>query len=127
MLIASALCIRDDALLSLQRRQQRQVGIADLNDRLYAFSQAPPDRSLIATDYLALRWLPDFGPRSIACAADDLAAFHKSFDRADVRYVLVRIAAASDEVRGFLAQPTAARLLFEEHGYAFYEKVAPGA
>ena len=127
LLIASALCVRDDALLSLQRRQQRQVGIADLNDRLYAFSQSHCDRSLIATDYLALRWLPDFGPRSVACASDDLATFRKSFDRTDVRYVLVRTAAASEVVRGFLAQPAAARLLFEEHGYACYEKVGPAA
>ncbi len=127
LLIASTLCVRDETLLSLQRRQLRQVGIADLNDRLSAFSQSQPGRSLIATDYLALRWLPDFGPRSIACAADDLAKFRKSFDRADVRYVLVRTAAASEEVRGLLAQPTTAKLLFEEHGYAFYEKVTPAA
>ena len=127
VLIASTLCVRDETLLSLQRRQLRQVGISDLNDRLYAFSQSSSDRSLIATDYLALCWLPDLGPRSVACAADDLATFRKSFDRADVRYVLVRTAAESEKVRGLLAQPTAARLLFEEHGYAFYEKVTPAA
>jgi hypothetical protein len=82
---------------------------------------------LIATDYLALRWLPDLAPRSVACASDDLATFRTSFDRADVRYVLVRTAAASAEVRGFLARSNAARLLFEEQGYAFYEKVTPSA
>ena len=123
LLIAGTLCVRDETLLSLQRRELRQVGIADLNDRLYAFSQAHADGSLIATDYLALRWLPDFGPRSVACASDDLATFRKSFDRADVRYVLVRTTAVSEEVRGFLAQGASVRLLFEEHGYAFYEKV----
>jgi hypothetical protein len=127
LLFVSIHCVPDETLLSLQQRQLRQVGIADLNDRLYAFSQAHTDRALIATDYLALRWLPDFRPRSVACASDDLATFRKSFDRADVRYVLVRTAGISDDVRNFLARPAAVRLLFNLHGYAFYEKLTPSA
>jgi hypothetical protein len=122
VLIASLLRIRDESLLSLQRHQLRQVGIPGLNDRLYEFSHSPSDRSMIATDYLALRWLPDIGPRSVACASDDLATFRKSFDRADVHYVIVRSDGIAPEVRRFLARPRAARLLFEEHGYAMYEK-----
>jgi len=127
LLLTIMLRIPDNTLLSLQRSQLHQVGIPSLNDRLYVFSRAHPGRSLIANDYLALRWLPEFGPRSIACASDDLATFRRSFDRADVRYVLVRSEGIAAEVRGFLAQPRMARLLFEEHGYALYEKVTPSA
>lgn len=82
---------------------------------------------MIATDYLALRWLPNIGPRSVACASDDLATFRKSFDRADVRYILVRSDGVASEVRDFLARSRAARMLFEEHGYVFYEKLKPSA
>jgi hypothetical protein len=127
LLIASVQGVRDESLLSLQQRQQRRIGIPDLNERLYQFSASNADQSLIATDYLALHWLPDIGPRSVVCASDDLATFRKSFDRADVRYILVRTAGVSDDVRNFLAQLAAARLLFEEHGYAFYEKIPPSA
>ena len=120
----AAFGIPDTTLLASQERQQRRVGILSLNRQLYAYAEAHPTGALIATDYAALRWLPDLAPRGVTCASHDLPAFHQTFDRADVRYVLLRTEDAAAEVRVFLALPQVARLLFDDHGFAFYEKLA---
>jgi len=123
----AVLCVRDETLLAAQRRQQRNVGIVSLNNQLYAIAVAQRGNALIASDYLALRWLPGLASQGVACAFDDLAAFRKTIDRPDVRYVLVRTDGAAAEVRAFLARTSAVRLLFQDHGYAFYEKLTPSA
>jgi hypothetical protein len=130
-LLTASLCISDKTLLSIQRCQQRCVGIRALNSRLYAYfekqgvapcSPLPARSSLIATDYLALRWLPDLAPRSVVCTCHKLTAFRQTFDRPDVRYILVQSGSAAAEVRTFLGRSAAVRLLFEDHGFSFYEK-----
>jgi hypothetical protein len=123
LLIAGCLCISDDLLMDLQQRQQRMVGIPELNRRLYEYAREHPSQATIATDYQALRWLPELGARSVGCGCGDLSAFRKSFNRPDVRYVLVRSEGAAAEVREFLQGDTA-KIVFENHGFAFYEKRA---
>ncbi len=123
----AVLCVRDETLLAAQRRQQRHVGIVSLNNQLYAIAVPQHGNALIASDYLALRWLPGLASQSIACTFDDQAAFRQTFDRTDVRYVLVRTDGAAAEVRAFLARTYGLRLLFQDHGYAFYEKLRPSA
>ena len=69
-----------------------------------------------------MRWLPELGPRSVVCTCHELSAFRQTFDRPEVRFVLVRTEGAAAEVRAFLEGQTAAQLVFENHGFAFYEK-----
>jgi hypothetical protein len=122
VLIVICLCISDHRLLSLQRRQQRMVGVPELNSQLYAYAADHPSEATIATDYQAMRWLPELGPRSVVCTCHEYSAFRQTFDRPEIRYVLVRMPGAVAEVREFLAGQVAARLLFESHGFAFFEK-----
>ncbi len=126
LLAAACLCVSDAALLDCQRQQQRAVGVPELNRCLYAYAADHPDCAAIATDYQAMEWLPDMGGRRVVCTCQELAAFRRSFDRPEVGYVLVRTQGAAADVRGFLADATAAHLVFENHGFAFYEKLLPG-
>ena len=125
LLAVACLCVSDAALLDCQRRQQQAVGVPELNRCLYAYAADHPDCAAIATDYQAMEWLPDLGGRSVVCTCQELAAFRRAFDRPEVGYVLVRTQGAAAEVRGFLEDPTAAHLVFENHGFAFYEKRFP--
>jgi len=122
LLITISLCISNEMLLNTQRRQQRMVGVPELNNRLYAFAADHPGGETIATDYQAMRWLPELGRRSVVCTCHEYSAFQQTFDRPEVRYVLVHMPGAAAEVRAFLAGQTAAQLLFESHGFAFYDK-----
>jgi hypothetical protein len=122
LVIVAAFCVSNESLLASQQRQQRNAGIISLNEKLYAHAAAHPGTGLIAGDYQAMCWLPELAARSVGCECRDLAAFRQTFHRADVRYILVRSAGAAEEVRAFLAKPAVARLLFEDHGFAFYEK-----
>jgi hypothetical protein len=123
LLFAVSLCISDERLLLWQQQQQRMVGVPDLNRELYAYAADDP-QALIATDYQAMRWLPELGERSVVCTCHELSAFRQTFDRPEVRYVLVRTEGAAREVREFLQDHAAAQLLFENHGFAFYGKRA---
>ncbi len=122
LVIAVCLCVSNETLLKWQRYQQRMAGVPELNRELYAFDADHPGDATIATDYQAMRWLPELGRRSVVCTCHDFAAFRQTFDRPDVRYVLVRLAGAAADVRAFLQGQTAARFVFENHGFAFYEK-----
>jgi hypothetical protein len=122
LLIAFCLCFRDETLIRFQHRQQRSVGLPELNCQLYAYAADHPGEATIATDYQAMRWLPELGRRSVVCTCHEFSAFRQTFDRPEVHFVLVRTLDAAAEVRSFLAGQTAARLIFENHGFAFYEK-----
>jgi hypothetical protein len=122
LVIAVCLCVSNETLLKSQRRQQRTVGVPELNRELYAYDADHPGDARIATDYQAMRWLPELGRRGVVCTCHNLAAFRQTFDRADVRYLLVRTQGAAAEVRAFLQNRAAARFIFENHGFAFYEK-----
>jgi hypothetical protein len=122
LLIAVCLCVSDTMLLDRQQRQQRLVGVPDLNQQLYAYAAEHPGEATIATDYQAMRWLPELGRRSVVCTCHELSAFRQTFDRPEVRCVLVRRRGAAAEVRAFLEGQTAAQLVFENHGFALYEK-----
>ena len=124
-LLAAALCISNDSLLALQRRQQRRVGSPPLNAKVYAYAESHPGMTYMASDYLAMRWLPELAPRTIVCSCQELAVFRRTFDRPDVGYVLVRSADLAAEVRQFLARPSVARLIFADQGFVFYQKVRP--
>ncbi len=124
LLVAVCLCINNEGLLNSQREQQRLVGLPDLNQELYAYAAGHPGKTTIATDYQAMRWLPELGRRSVVCTCHEISAFRQTFDRPEVRYVLVRTEGAAADVRAFLAGQTAAQLVFESHGFAFYEKRA---
>ena len=122
LLITVCLCVSNETLLTWQRRQQRMVGVPELNSRLYAYAADHPGQATIATDYQAMRWLPELGRRSVVCTCHEFSAFRQTFDRPEVRYVLVRTLGAATEVRAFLESQTAAQLVFENHGFAFFEK-----
>ena len=77
--IAGGLCIPDRVSSRVQRRQQRTVGIAELNRRLYDYAAAHP-QATIASDYLAMPWLPELGHQSVSCTCHDI-----DFFPADVR------------------------------------------
>ena len=62
--------------------------------------------------------------RSVVCTCHELRAFRRTFDLPNVRYILVRTGGEAGDVRAFLARPGEVRLLFEDHGFAFYEKLA---
>ncbi len=121
--IAVGLCIPDHAFLGVQRRQQRTVGIAELNRRLYDYAAAHP-QTTIASDYLAMPWLPELGHQSVTCTCHDMASFRQTFDRPEVCCVLIRTAGAVPTVRAYLENSAIARRVFEDHGFAFYEKSA---
>jgi hypothetical protein len=126
--LAAVTSIGNGALLELQRRQQRDhVGIVSLYKQLYSFAESHSREDLIATDYLATRWLPELTARSVVCTCHELSAFRRTFDLPNVRYVLVRTASEAADVRAFLARPGAVQLLFEDHGFAFYEKLTGNA
>ena len=110
--------ISDAALLGWQQRQLRSVGLPELNRELYAYTAEHPNEAAIATDYQAMRWLPELGPRSVECSCSGLPSFRAIFDRADVRYALVRTAGAADEVRALLQGQNIAQLVFESQGFA---------
>ena len=99
--IAVGLCIPDHAFLGVQRRQQRTVGIAELNRRLYDYAAAHP-QTTIASDYLAMPWLPELGHQSVTCTCHDMASFRQTFDRPEVCCVLIRTAGAVPTVRAYL-------------------------
>ncbi|MGO9110005.1 MAG: hypothetical protein ACLP9L_12295 [Thermoguttaceae bacterium] len=122
LLLAACLCVSNETLLNYQRRQQRTVGVPELNRQLYAYAADHPGEATIATDYQAMRWLPELGRRSVVCTCHQISAFRQTFDRPEVRYVLVRTQGAAAEVRAFLEEQSAARFVFEDHGFAFYEK-----
>ena len=61
LLVTTCLCISDATLLSWQRRQQRFVGMPELNRRLYAYAADHPDEAMIATDYQAMRLVAGLG------------------------------------------------------------------
>ena len=90
LLVAACLCVSDETLLARQRQEQRKVGIPELNSELYAYAAAHPDQAKIASDYQALRWLPELGMRSVACTCREFPAFRRTFERPDIRYVLTR-------------------------------------
>jgi hypothetical protein len=122
VLVVICLCVRDETLRDAQRRQQRTVGLPELNRQLYVYAADHPSQTTIATDYQAMRWLPELARRSMICTCHELHAFRQAFDRSEVGCVLVRTAGAAAEVQAFLKSQTAARLVFEDHGFAFYEK-----
>jgi hypothetical protein len=122
LVIAVCLCVNDQTLLARQRRQQRMVGVPELNRELYGYAADHPGEAMIGTDYQAMRWLPELGRRSVVCTCHDSSAFRQTFDRPEVRYVLVRTDGAAAEVRAFLDGQAATRFVFENHGFAFYEK-----
>ena len=101
VLAAACLCISDRALLDFQRRQQRSIGVAELNQQLYAYAAEHPSDAKIATDYCAMPWLPELGPRSVVCASREFAGFQQAFDQADVRYLLLRTAGAVPKSASF--------------------------
>ena len=118
---AACLCVSDATLRQWQARQQRLVGIPAVNEQLYAYLESHGQPAVIATDYHALRWLPELGPRSAGCECQTLNAFRATYDRPEVRYAFVRHAGAAAAVQAYLAGPSA-RLVFEACGYRFYAK-----
>jgi hypothetical protein len=116
-----SLGVSDTTLRQWQERQQRLVGVPALNERLYAYLDSHDEPAAIATDYHALRWLPELGPRSVRCECETLSTFRATYDRPEVRYALVRQAGAAATVQTYLDSP-AARLVFEACGYRFYAK-----
>jgi hypothetical protein len=122
VLISICWCVSNKTLLDCQLRQQRMAGVTELNRQLYAYAADHPDRAMIATDYQAMRWLPELGRRSVVCTCHEISAFRQTFDRPEVHYVLVRIQGAAADVRRFLEGGSATRLIFEDHGFSFYEK-----
>ena len=84
------LCIRDDALLASQQQQQRRVGIASLNQRLYSCTVSHSGAAGICSPTTS----PSAGclnsRRGALPASHNLSAFRQTFDRTDVRYVLLR-------------------------------------
>jgi hypothetical protein len=124
LILLIAACIRDETLLALQQRQQREVGISSLNQQLYCFLEANPGVETVATDYQAMRWLPELGARGVICTCHELSAFRHTFDRPEIRHILIRRKGAAPEVREFLNSRAGVRLVFEDHGFEFYEKRA---
>ncbi len=121
--VAACLCVSDKTLRECQQRQQRLVGISDLNQQLYAYFPSRGGPGRIATDYQALPWLPELGPRSVPCTCETSNAFRAAYDRPEVRYALVRYKGAATAVQHYLDGP-AARLVFEAGDYRLYEKPA---
>ena len=82
-----------------------------------------PGQATIATDYQAMRWLPELGRRSVVCTCHEFSAFRQTFDRAGGSLSCwCETPGAAAEVRAFLDGPTDTQLIFENHGFAFYEK-----
>ncbi len=118
---AASLAVSDATLRQWQAQQQRLVGIPQLNERLYDYLELHGEPAVIATDYLALPWLPELRSRSFPCECGTLNAFRAIYDRPEVRYALVRYEGAAPAVQAYLDSP-AARLVFEAGGYRFYAK-----
>jgi hypothetical protein len=123
--VAACLCVSDKTLRQWQQRQQRLVGIPELNRRLYAYFESRGGPAVIAADYQAMPWLPELGPRSVRCGCESLNAFRATYDRPEVGYALVRYKGAATAVQEYLDGP-AARLVFENGEYRFYEKSREG-
>jgi hypothetical protein len=121
LLVAAGLYISDERLMRQQLQQQRMVGMPELNCQLYAYAAEHP-QATIATDYQAMRWLPELGEKSVVCSCCELTGFRLTFDRPEIDCVLVRTAGAANEVRNFLQSQAAAKLVFESHGFRLYEK-----
>jgi len=119
--VAVCLCVSDTTLRECQVRQQRMVGIPELNRRLYAYFESHRGNAVIATDYQAMAFLPELGSRSVPCVCDALNAFRAIYDRPEVRYALIWHKGAATPVQEYLDGP-ACRLIFEARGYRFYEK-----
>jgi hypothetical protein len=119
--VAACLCVSDATLRRWQERQQRLVGVPAVNERLYAYLESHGEPAAIATDYAALRWLPELASRSVGCECEALDTFRAAYDRPEVRYALVRHAATAAAVQAYLDGPSA-RLVFEAGGYRFYAK-----
>jgi hypothetical protein len=120
-IVAASLCVSDKSLRECQDRQQRLVGIPELNHQLYAFFESHSGPAVIATDYYAVDWLPELAARSIRCTCKASNAFRATYDRPEVRFALVREKSAATEVQEYLDGP-AGRLVFDVCGYRFYEK-----
>ena len=119
--VAACLCVSDKTLRERQERQQRLVGIPELNKQLYAYFESHGDPAAVANDYAAMSWLPELGSRSVRCTCEDLSAFRATYDRPEVRYALVRQKGTATAVQEYLDGPTG-RLVFEACGFRFYEK-----
>lgn len=119
--VAACLCVSDTTLRECQSRQQRMVGIPELNQRLYAYFESHGGPAVMATDYQAMPFLPELGSRSVPCICETLNSFRSIHDRPEVRYALVRHKGAATAVQEYLDGP-AGRLIFEARGYRFYEK-----
>ena len=122
--VVACLGVSDKALRECQERQQRLVGIPELNRPLYDYFESHRGLAPIATDYQALAWLPELGPWSVRCACDTLSAFRATYDRPDVRFALVRRQEAATAVQEYL-DGSAGRFVFETRSFRFYEKSDP--
>jgi len=123
--MAASLYVTDKMLRQWQGPQQRLVGMSELNQQLYAYFESRGGADMIATDYQAMPWLPELGPRSIRCSCEKLDDFRATYDRPDVRFALVEEKGAATAVLEYLGGP-GGRLVSEACGYRFYEKQLVG-
>jgi hypothetical protein len=115
----------DKVLLAAQHRQQREVGVPDINAKLYAFQHTVGLQGLVATDYLAMPWLPELESHRIACAPQDLRNVQLVYPREDVGYALFCREGTPAEVWSYLeqsGQPWSSRMVFETKLYRFFVK-----
>jgi hypothetical protein len=117
----ACLCVSEKTLRDCQDRQQRLVGIPELNMRLYDYFRSCRGPAVIATDYQAMLWLPELQSRSIQCRCGILDEFRAAYDRPEVGFALVRQKTAATAVHEYLDGP-AGHLVFEAGGFGFYEK-----
>jgi hypothetical protein len=124
LLLLGSQVSRDD-LIARHRRLQEHIGMSDVNEHLYEYQRRQGIEGLIATDYLAMPWLPELSEHGLRCTADTLESFRLVYDKADVKYALLYKGHTCPQVQQYLATaggPGDSQLLFDLSVYRLYKK-----
>jgi hypothetical protein len=125
LLVVLGVFLGRDRLIARHRRLQRTVGMPEVNEQLYAYDARQKIDGQIASDYLALPWVPGLAQRGVSCTADTLKSFRRVYDRPDVKYALIYKGRTCPEVQQYLQAAGGAgdsEVLFDLKIYRFYRK-----
>lgn len=116
---------RRESLAALQQRLQRQVGVREINERLYDYGQRTGFHGAILSDYNVLAWLPEVGNHYRPIVGSDLDQFRKTYEDPAVECALLDLRQETPEIQAYLddaVEHGTTRLEFEFSDYRLYRK-----
>jgi hypothetical protein len=118
--------ISSEELVARQLDLQKQVGVRETNEQLYAYEHDHGFASDIASDYYCLGWLPQLNRHYRLCSSLDLPSFLAVYERPEVGYALMHKTSAAAAVQDYIERAGSEgklRLVFDTRYYRLYEKL----